>query len=89
MARSCASKALPLLLLAAVLSGCGYRLGEDPEMEDALYWARDFKAEHPEVSRAIAKECEKELTSSPYFTREGALQLFQCIRREAEAQGYA
>lgn len=78
-----------LLLIAAGVSACGFSLGEDPEMEEALYWARDFKAEQPEVSRAIAKECEKELTSSPYFTRDGALQLFQCIRREAEARGYA
>ena len=78
-----------ILISAAALAGCGYGLGDDPEMEEALYWAREFKAENPEVSWAIAKGCEKELTSSPYFTRDGALQLFQCIRREAEAQGYA
>jgi hypothetical protein len=77
------------LLLAFIVSSCGYGFSDDPEMEEALYWAREFKADQPEISRAIAKECEKELTSSPYFTREGALQLFQCIRGKAEAQGYA
>ena len=83
-----AMRAVPILLLLA-LSGCGYGLEEDPEMEDALYWARDFKAEQPDVSRAIARECEKELTANPYFTRDGSLQLFQCIRAKAEARGYA
>jgi hypothetical protein len=78
-----------VILTFLTLASCGYGLGEDPEMEAALYWARDFKAEHPELSRTIAKKCEKELTSSPYFTRSGSLQLFQCIRREAEALGYA
>jgi hypothetical protein len=78
-----------LISAAAVLPGCGYGLGEDPEMEEALYWAQDFQDQHPELSRAIAKQCEKQLTSSPYLSRDGALQLFQCVRRQAEAQGYA
>ncbi len=75
-------------LAVATLSGCGFRT-DDPEMEEALYWAREFKAEQPEESRAIAKECEKELTASPYFTRDGALQLFTCVRTKAEARGLA
>ena len=80
--------AAALAVAAAALSGCGFK-EDDPEMEDALYWAREFKAEQPEVSRAIAKECEKELTASPYFTRDGALQLFTCVRTKAEARGLA
>jgi hypothetical protein len=80
-----------ILLATATLalSACGYSLAPDPEMEEALQWARWFKAEQPDRSRAIAKACEKELTASPYFARDGALQLFTCIRREAEAQGLA
>jgi hypothetical protein len=74
-------------LLAWALTLGGFRV-EDPEMEEALYWAREFKAEQPELSRAIAKQCEPRLTASPY-SRDGALQLFQCIRAEAEAQGHA
>ena len=77
------------LISLSTLAGCGYGLGDDPEMDQALEWSREFKAHQPEVSRAIAKECEKTLTSSPYWTRQGALELFQCIRREAEAKGYA
>jgi hypothetical protein len=82
-------RALALLPLLAV-TACGYSMtGDDPEMEEALAWARDFKAEQPEVSRAIAKECERELTASPYFSRDGAMQLFTCVRRKAEDRGYA
>ena len=77
------------LILVPTLAGCGYGLSDDPEVEQALEWAREFKADQPEISRTIAKQCEKKLTSSPYWTRQGALELFQCIRREAEAQGYA
>ena len=82
-------RTVALIIAAAALAGCGYSLGPDPEMEEALDWARWFKAEQPEISRAIAKECEKELTANPYFTREGSLQLFTCIRSKAEQRGYA
>ena len=71
------------------LTACGYTLAEDRELMDALAWTRAFKAEQPEVARALAQGCAKELTSSAYLNRDGALQLFPCIRREAEAQGYA
>ena len=74
-------------LLAWALTLGGFRV-EDPEMEEALTWAREFKAEQPELSRTIARQCEPRLTASPY-TRDGALQLFQCIRAEAQAQGHA
>jgi outer membrane lipopolysaccharide assembly protein LptE/RlpB len=71
------------------LTACGYTLAEDTELTDALSWARSFKAEQPAVARAIAHGCKKTLSANAYFTRDGALQLFTCIRKEAEAQGYA
>ena len=74
-------------LVAWALTLGGYRV-EDPEMDEALYWAQDFKDEQPELLRAIAQQCKPRLTASPY-SRDGALQLFQCIRAEAEAQGHA
>jgi hypothetical protein len=77
--------ALELLALTA----CGYTLAEDRELTQALSWARAFKAEQPEAARAIAQGCIKAQTSSASLSRDGALQLFACIRREANAQGYA
>lgn len=71
------------------LSACGYSVANDTQLTEALGWARDFKAEQPELSRQLARSCQKELTNSPYWSREGALQLFTCVRREAEARGYA
>jgi hypothetical protein len=71
------------------LCACGYAIAEDPELTDALYWVREFKAEQPDAARAIALGCKDRLTASAYLSRDGALQLFTCIRREAEAQGYA
>ncbi len=74
-------------VLAFALSGCGFRLG-DPELENALYWVRDFKAEHPEQARAIGWACKQELTHS-LLSRDGALALFSCIRGKAAARGLA
>lgn len=71
------------------LSACGYTIADDSELTEALYRAREFKAAQPEAARAIARGCIKEQASSPYFTRDAALQLLTCVRREAEAQGYA
>ena len=85
--RTLARTTLAAIAATAALSACGFRM-DDPEMDEALAWARDFKAEQPELSRAIARQCEPRLTASPY-SRDGALQLFQCIRAEAQAQGHA
>ena len=71
------------------LCACGYTVAQDTELTGSLSWARAFKAEQPEVSRALAKRCMPELTASPYFTRDGALQLLTCMRRQAESQGFA
>ena len=71
------------------LCACGYSVANDAELTSALSWARGFKAEQPEVARAIAQGCKKELTASGYFSRDGVLQLFTCMRKRAQAQGYA
>ena len=71
------------------LTACGYTIAEDTELTAAISWAREFKAEQPEVSRTIAQGCIKAQAAAPSLTRAGALQLFQCIRREAEARGLA
>jgi hypothetical protein len=71
------------------LSACGYRLAGDRELMDGLAWARAFKAEQPDAARAIAKGCAAALAASAALSRDGALQLFACIRREAEVQGLA
>jgi hypothetical protein len=65
---------------------CGYALAQDTELTDSLSWAREFKADQPEVARAIAQDC---MTAGSSFTRDGALQLFTCVRREAQARGYS
>jgi hypothetical protein len=70
------------------LTACGYRLAADRELMDGLAWTRAFKAEQPVAARAIAQQCAKSLASADHY-RDGAVQLFTCIRREAEAQGYA
>ena len=77
------------IIAASAASGCGFKLGDDPELEEALDWARAFKTENPELAREIGQQCKLELTANPYLTREGSLQLFQCIRAKAEAQGYS
>ena len=75
------------LLVAAFTIG-GFDV-DDPQLEEALYWVRDFMAERPDVTRALAAQCAAELVSSPYFTRDGAIRLFNCIRSEAQARSYA
>jgi outer membrane lipopolysaccharide assembly protein LptE/RlpB len=70
------------------LTACGYTLADDTELMAALSWVREFKSEHPQQARAYGHECKKVLTESGY-SRDGALKLFTCIRKEAEAQGYA
>ena len=79
------SAAMTGLLVAAFTIG-GFDV-DDPQLEQALYWARDFAAERPSVTGALAAQCAAELASSP--TRDGAVRLFDCVRREAEARGYA
>ena len=71
------------------LSACGYTLASDAELTDGLHWAREFKAERPEAARAIAWQCKDKLAAGSHFNRDGAVELFACMRREAEAQGYA
>jgi len=73
------------LLVAAFTIG-GFDV-DDPQLEEALYWARGFAAERPGVTGAITAHCAAGLASSP--TRDGAVRLFQCVRRQAEARGYA
>ena len=71
------------------LTACGRALANDRELMAGLAWTRAFKAEQPDVARAIAQRCAKALASSANLNRDGALQLFACIRRNAKAQGYA
>ena len=71
------------------LSACGYTLASDAELTDGLHWARQFKAEQPEAARAIAWQCKDKLAAEANFTRDGAVELFACIRREAQSQGHA
>ena len=75
------------LLVAAFTIG-GFDV-DDPQLEEALYWARDFSAERPDVTRALAVQCAAELASSLSFSRDGAVRLFHCVRSEAEARGCA
>jgi hypothetical protein len=77
------SAAMTGLLVAAFTIG-GFDV-DDPQLEEALYWARDFSAERPDATPALAAECAAKLASSPVFTRDGAVQLFDCVRSEAEA----
>ena len=60
---------------------------DDPQLEDAVYWARGFAAEQPAVTGALTARCAATLAASP--TRDGAIRLFHCVRRQAKAQGYA
>ena len=71
------------------LTACGYRLAGDRALMEGLAWTRAFKAEQPVAARAIAGACTKTLVTSANLSRDGALRLFGCIRREAEARGYA
>ena len=77
-----------LIAVALATAGCGFSLGEDPELEDAAAWAREFKAAHPELAREIGPRCGKEIGRSPW-TRDGSLALFNCIRAKAEERGLA
>ena len=76
------------LALAPMLSACGFRMGEDPELEEAAAWARAFKDEHPELRQEIGQQCKKEIGRSPW-TRDGSLALFNCIRAKAAERGLA
>ena len=60
---------------------------EDPELEYERSWVQGFKYDQPELARMIGQQCKAELTRSPW-TRDGAFELFHCIRTKAEAQGY-
>ena len=71
--------------LVALTAG-GAALANDRELMDRLAWTRAFKAEQPVAARAIAQRCTKVLATAN-VSRDGALRLFGCIRREAEAQG--
>ena len=71
------------------LTAAGRALANDRELMDGLAWTRAFKAEQPVVARAIVKACAGSLVTSANLNRDGALRLFACIRRQAEAEGYA
>jgi hypothetical protein len=81
-------RTLVCIALAIGTAGCGFSLGEDPELEDALEWSRDFKARNPELARELGQQCKTEIGRSPW-TRDGSLALFRCIRAKAEARGAA
>ena len=83
-----ARRTLTALALAAALPGCGFRMGEDPELEEAMEFARWFKAEHPELREEIGQQCKREIGRSPW-TRDGSLALFNCIRAKAIERGLA
>ena len=68
------------------LSACGYTLAQDTQLTGSLVWAREFKGRQPEAARVIAQDC---ISAGADLSRDGALQLFACMRREAEARGYA
>jgi hypothetical protein len=72
------------LLVAAFTIG-GFDV-DDPQLEEALTWARGFAAERPGSAGALTAQCAAALASP---TRDGAVRLFHCVRREAEARGYA
>ena len=71
------------------LTACGYAIADDAELTEALYWAREFKAEQPKVARAIAQGCLKEQASSPHISRDGAMALLRCVRAKAETRGHS
>ena len=77
---------LGILVLWALTAG-GYSLQEDPEMEEAGIYVRSFRHYEPDASREVGKACKAALTQSGW-TRDGALELFTCIRTRGEAQGY-
>jgi hypothetical protein len=60
---------------------------DDPQLEEALYWARGFAAERPGATGALTAQCAATLASSP--TRDGAVRLVHCVRAEAKARGYS
>jgi hypothetical protein len=73
------------LLVAAFTIG-GFDV-DDPQLEDSIYWARGFAAEQPGVTGVLAAQCAATLAASP--TRDGAVRMFQCVRRQAKARGYS
>ena len=75
------------LLVAAFTIG-GFDV-DDPRLEESLHWARAFTAERPALTRALAAQCAGELAASPLLTRDRAVELFDCLRRQAAARGYA
>ena len=77
--------AFAALILWAVTVG-GYSL-DDPDMDAQGAWVRAFKQDNPELARQIGQEC-KAAQSRSAWTRDGAMELFTCIRGKAEAQGY-
>ena len=81
-------RTLALTALALATASCGFRLEEDPELEEAAYWAREFKAANPAVAREIGPQCGREIGRSAY-TRDGSLALFNCIRAKAQERGLA
>ena len=79
------SAAMTGLLVAAFTIG-GFDV-DDPQLEEALHWARGFAVERPGATGALAAQCAVSLASAP--TRDGAVRLFDCVRSEAKARGYS
>ena len=72
-------------LLAAAFTVGGFDV-DDPQLEEALAWTRHFAAHQPGSAGALTAQCAAALASP---TRDGAVRLFLCVRRQAEARGYA
>ena len=77
--------AMTALLVAAFTIG-GFDL-DDPQLEASIDWARGFAAQRPVVTGALTAQCAASLASAP--TRDGAVRMFHCVRRQAKARGYS
>jgi hypothetical protein len=86
-------RALGTLLTILFAAGFGWAvtLGgysiNDPEIEEERSWVQGFKYDQPEAARKAGLQCKHEIKRSPW-TRDGAMELFRCIRAKGEASGH-